>query len=332
MPTGIRRTLEFEARVQRDLERLQMAKAVKFNTTMVVDETTIVIGTKLGDGDICELWNVTYDTPAGVHEVGGSRFDKILEDDDGSSTRGVLKHAADPGDEDLVENEAKILTQLYPKTAKDEKFYRYLPRPLATFQASAGPRLMQMVLLPFLENYNSIAEVLAAFPDGIDWQDATWMFNRLLEGLGFMHKQNVAHGAILPPHVMIHAAGHGAKLIDFSYATAFDDRSEARVRAMVKAYQDYYPPEVLRRERVSGATDVFMAAKVFTALVGGDVKTGAMPDRVPPTVRAFIGECMHESRTMRPANAWDARDTWEEIVLAIVGKRRFRKFEMPKGA
>jgi len=73
-----------------------------------------------------------------------------------------------------------------------------------------------------------------------------------------------------------------------------------------------------------------MAAKCAVALVGGDLKTNAMPKEIPPTVRAFFERCLHETSDKRPQNMWDAHEELDLILKAAVGKRAYRAFPMPE--
>lgn len=311
-----------------DLTRSNML--VNFGTTMKVGDLTMTVGKKLGQGDLCDLYEVAYETPADPSAGGGSRFDRILDESDGSSTKGFLKYATDVLDNDLVEHEGEMLTRLYPPTAKDEKFFRYLPRPLAVFHLALGGKNHAATLLPFLDNYVSVAEVLAAYPTGLpSWEDAVWILNRVMEGVGFAHQKDIVHGAITPEHVMLLPSIHGGKLIDWSYSTTCDDKSDARVRAMVRSREDYCAPEILDRQRVNPATDMYSIGKLGMALMGGDTKSLVMPTTVPTHVQVFLRDCVDQVRSNRPANAWDAREDFEKIVLSIVGKRKFRPLVMP---
>ncbi len=156
------------------------------------------VGLKIADGDLSDIYSGSYANGAGDHTV-------------------AIKVGRDRRDNDLLENEASVLNYLYPPKQKDEKFYRYLPKLIDT--ATFDRR--QVTIFPLMENYVSVADVLAAYPKGLDFRDMVWMYKRLLAGLGFVHEMGVVHGAILPTHVLVHPEGHGAKIIDWSYSLNF---------------------------------------------------------------------------------------------------------------
>ena len=154
---------------------------------------TFSVGDRLCEGDLADIY-LTSDRAA------------------------VLKVARDFRDNDLLENEARVLNRLYPKHQKEGDFYRYLPRILDTAKVSGG---LHVTAFPYFGEYLSLAEILPSFPNGVDFRDVAWMYKRILAALGFIHSKGVIHGAILPTHVLVHPIEHGAKILDWSYALDF---------------------------------------------------------------------------------------------------------------
>jgi serine/threonine protein kinase len=166
-----------------------------------VAKRTFHLARKLFSGDIADF----YSAYGASHPHGAQ--EKVL-----------AKIARDPRDNDLLANEIAILNALYPKGQKNEKFYRYLPRVVDTAWL---PDHHLAMFLPYYEGYVSLADIIAAYPGGIDFRDMVWMYKRLLAGLGFVGARMVVHGAVLPTHVLVHPTEHGAKIIDWSYALNF---------------------------------------------------------------------------------------------------------------
>jgi serine/threonine protein kinase len=286
-----------------------------------------ILTDKLAAGDLCDLYNC-------VISNGGSEIPAIFK---------IVRQGAD---NDLVENEAKVLQKLYPPSAKDEKFFRFFPKLIDSFVVRGPGSQRRVNILPWFSEHRSLAEVLEVFPDGIDYRDMVWMFRRILHGIGFAHEdKKLVHGAIIPPHVLIHPVDHGAKIIDWSYAVdstppkkpkkktstlydhLIDDTflTNPHVKAISADYRDYYPPEVFKKETPTPDTDIYMAAKCAIALVGGDVATGTMPKDTPKLIKEFFGSCLH----YRFHNAWDAHEKLEKVLERVVGKQRYRPFPMP---
>jgi serine/threonine protein kinase len=234
-----------------------------------------------------------------------------------------VKFAKRLSDNDLVENEARVLAYLNGKLKPDSTYFHYFPRlqqPL-NHQGYAG------VALSYAEEYVSLAEIIRAYPQGIDFRDMVWMFKRMLVALGFAHSVGVIHGAVVPSHVLVHPTGHGGLLIDWSYGIT--DPKE-HIKAMSVLNEDFYPPEVRRREPPKTSTDLFMAAKCVIALLGGNVRTNAIPHTVPEDIRDFLLPCLDEAVRHRPHGAWDLHEQFDALLQKLVGKPTYRPFTVPK--
>ena len=256
----------------------------------------------IAEGDLCDVYHCTFNGGPAVLKLG----------------RNVI-------DNDLVSNEADVLSKIYPSEAKDSKFYRYLPRLLYSAQHQGR----QVNILPYFEGYVSLAEILRAYPEGISHLDAIWMFRRLLEGIGFVHEQGFVHGALTLDHVLVHPTGHGAKIIDWSYAVK---REESHVKAISTTYRGFYPPEVFRKERAKASLDVYMATRCYVALIRGSLTGLDLPNSMPPKLRDYVRTLTYQEWRERPSNAWTVYEELDQLLRETVGPRSYRKFEMPASA
>ncbi len=211
----------------------------------------------------------------------------------------------------------------------DPRLERYSPRLLESFflrDAATGVTRRANVIEQQV-GFCSLAEVMAAYPDGVDPRDAAWIWRRLLVALGNAHRAGVIHGAVLPEHVLIHPRDHGLVLVDWCYSVsgcyAASDPSGV-VPALVRRYaeSDFYPHEVLARKRVSPPTDIFMATRCMA---------GAVRDRLPHRLRQFADGCTLRAPDRRPADAWRLLAEFDELLERLYGPRRFRPFVMPEG-
>jgi serine/threonine protein kinase len=277
------------------------------------------VGNLLFTGDFCNLY--ACDCPVTATSKAHTWYDRLLEED-GPTVKGLLKVVRDVKDSDLIANEGIILGKLFPQDEEDAKFYRYLPRLLERFPLRSGKSVS---IMPLYEGYVPLSDVIKAFPAGLDFRDVVWMFKRTLVGIGFAHKNGVVHGAILPPHVLVHPIEHGAKLLDWSFAIEAGDH----IHGISGGYWDYYPPEVFEKEKALPATDIFMAAKCVVALLGGNVKTNEIPTLVPEKIRNFFYKCLVKNASRRPQDAWDLHTEFDKLLKEVVGKPTYRKLTMP---
>ncbi len=181
-------------------------------------------------------------------------------------------------------------------------------------------------ILDRLDGFVSLADIRRAYPDGLDPRDAAWIWRRLLVALGFAHRAGVIHGAVLPPHVMIHPAEHGLVLIDWCYSVRA--RSD-RIPAIVARYRDWYPPEVLARQALGPATDIYLAARCLTDLMGGPAGPGSTKSPVPRRLAAFADGCALPQPSRRPQDAWRLLGELDDLLERLYGRHRFRPFAMP---
>lgn len=65
---------------------------------------------------------------------------------------------------------------------------------------------------------------------------AAWVWRRILEALAFVHRAGFVHGAIIPPHVLIEAGEHGARLVGFGNAGRHGDPLDGRAAAWAAIY------------------------------------------------------------------------------------------------
>ena len=116
--------------------------------------------------------------------------------------------------------------------------------------------------------------------------------------------------AILPAHVLIHAASHGLQLIGWGHSV----EAGRRITTISTRFRDWYPPEVLRRQDVGPATDLFLAARCVVYLFGGDPLANKMPDSVPAAMQRFFNACLLEGPRMRPEDAWTLQEEFDALV------------------
>ena len=229
----------------------------------------------------------------------------------------LLKIVRDPADNDLMRREATALTRL--QDAVDPALLAYFPPLVATGKrddARSGIR-RHVNLIGELSGFRSLAEVRAAFPAGVDPRDAAWMWRRLLVAIGVAHRAGVIHGAVLPEHVLIHPAEHGLVLVDWCYSVS---GSAGRVRAIVRRYQRWYPPEVLAGDPAGPDLDIWLATRCMAELIGG---------RAPAGIAAFARGCLLASPGRRPQDAWRLLAEFDGLLERLYGPRTFRPFAMP---
>jgi hypothetical protein len=263
---------------------------------------------------LTELWQYRPTIRLRGYALGSPRHRGDLADLYDVGADRYLKLPRNPANNDLMEREARALRGL--ADGGDPRFLPYVPRLVDSFvhrdPRDGADRHVNVVAAT--SGLHSLAEVRRAYPDGLDPRDAAWMWRRLLVALGFVHRAGVVHGAVLPAHVLIEPAGHGVVLVDWCYSTV--DEADA-VPALVPAFAGWYPDEVHRRAEPGPGTDIAMATRCMTHLMG---------DRAPVALRRFATGCTLPALRQRPDDAWRLLGELDEVLETLYGPRKFRPF------
>lgn len=251
---------------------------------------------------------------------------------DNISSKSFIKMAKRSEDNDLIAAEITALKQIHQ--SPDEPIYGvFVSQMIDSFLVPNGSRC-RAIAIPFFEGFYSLAQVCEAFPNGVLALDAIWMWRKILVALGFAHDQGVIHGAVLPQNIMIHPGFHGLILADWCYSSIQKDGNYQPIKAIVSSNRSWYPQEVIDKLPPSEATDIILAARTMTYVMGGEPVYGVLPDSVPRPIRAFFKGCLTKSQTARPQNAWLLLQEFDELLEEMgtpYYPRRFREFRMPAG-
>lgn len=274
-----------------------------------------VVGDLVASGDICDVFRASYL-------------------DAGAEVSCALKVCREGVNNDLVANETAVLKALGDPALPAGK--RYATRLLDAFRlpdSARGPR--QVAVLKWLADCYTLEEVRAAYPGGVCLEDAVWFFNRMLEGLGYIHRGGYIHGAVLPQHFAIRPRDHGGKFLDFSYAVPAGER----VRALSVPWRAIYAPEIPNKQPVSPSTDIYMAAQCIAYVLGGSADVVPTPRPGDPTKHraaqqfaAFLRTCLAERPGARVDDAWAVRKSLDEMMRRLYGPPKFHPFSMPRDA
>ena len=239
--------------------------------------------------------------------------------DETSAGEGLLKLPRDPRDNDLMRREAAALAALLREG--DRQFRAFAPVLVDAFEhrePASGTQRQGVVTAGTLAGFHTLAQVRAAYPDGVDPRDAAWMWRRLLVALDYAHGARVVHGAVLPENVLIHAELHGLVLVDWCYSAS---RPGERIPAIVEEYRSWYPPEVTARRAPSAATDIHLATHCMQYLIGQDA--------MPRALANFARGCTLPDEPLRPHDARRLLAELDDVLERLYGRRTFRPFAMP---
>ena len=231
----------------------------------------------------------------------------------------VLKLPRVKSENDLVKKEFRLLQTLH-KEGSGTKYGAYLPKPVDSFVMDG----FRINAFRWQEGLYPAVAVRNRYEQGLDGRHLAWMFNRVLEVLGFVHKNGWVHGAVLPPHLLYHAESHGLQLVGWIHAV----RLTTPLRVVPKDYKLWYPPECQENPIVTPSVDLYLAARSMIYLAGGNPLSDKMPKHVPSDIARFIRSCLLESPRMRPQDAWKLHEEFRDVLDSVYGPPRFTALAM----
>ena len=229
----------------------------------------------------------------------------------------AVKVCRNPVNNDLLNNEHEILSYLWNEAkTKDLKAMAHIVKFHESMELTVGPVRKRVNVCHLAAGYYTLAEVKAAYPNGIDLRDAAWMFNRLLGALLVIQQAGVVHNACLPDHILIHPEKHNAMLCGWSYAT----RGSVPAKAIVLRRMGLYASELLDKKPTTTATDLFMAAKSLLWVID--------PGTIPRNVAGLFKSCLLTQRA-RAQDPWALFKEFGAELEKAFGPKKFREFKMP---
>lgn len=259
----------------------------------------------------------------------GEGSDVFLAERDGRLTeRVVLKILRAEKDRDLLEREHVVLAELEKSDAQGAPhFARLLPQRVAYgvarlgMHGEAGER--HVSALRWRSGFvHTGGDVMAAYPGGVPRAATVWMWKRMLELLGFVHRSGFVHGAILPEHVLVHAKDHGVVLAGWSRA----GRAGTPLVARSEGADAFYPDGLGAGGLLRPAHDIAMSARVISRLLGGTEL--APPESVPEPLRSLVVEHTQLAGGAE-VDAWALMARLQGAANAVFGPPRFVRFDMP---
>jgi serine/threonine protein kinase len=231
----------------------------------------------------------------------------------------VVKIPRSPASNALIDSERTALTEIAASAEGGNEWLRaYFPQlidHLTHADPETGSRRQVTVLDSLTTGFVTLAEVRAAYPDGLDPRDWAWMHRRLLRGLAAAHRAGWVHTAVTADNVLIHPERHGVVLVGWSFAT----RPGTVPLATITSRREHYPRERLTGSTATTAWDVFMAHRLMLTMLA---------DTAPARLRAFARGCMQPQPSLRP-DAVDLLDEFDDLLDTLYGRRRFRPFTLP---
>jgi serine/threonine protein kinase len=230
----------------------------------------------------------------------------------------AIKVAENPEDNDLIQNEVRVLEIFQSKPGPQHKHLPVLLDQFKTSDNQMGTILRHIDACDFF----SIKE---KFQNGVPAIHVAWIMERCLSVIGYSHKQGVVHGNIEPAHLMVNGQDHNVFLIDWCYAIINPWQTGEAFKVF---NENYSAPEVKDLGIPTPAADLYSLGKCLIYLLGGDIERNTMPCAVDPRFQRFIQFFVRESALQRAQDAWEMHDKLKDLRKEIWGQPSFLEFKI----
>jgi hypothetical protein len=232
----------------------------------------------------------------------------------------VIKILRCSSDRDLIAREYATLRRLRNSPSEGTPhFANLIPEPIGLGPVRFKREERDVSIFRWRSGFVHTAEdVKEEHPAGVDLKVSVWVFKRLLELLHWTHRSGMVHGAVLPPHVLIHPRDHGAMLIGWSMATPVSPSGTATLPAVSHKWKDWYRSTKDFRP----ADDLAMAARSALWLAGWSKLN-------PSGVFHGVVEVLREAGRGKYDDAWQLREIVTERAIDAWGPPKYVPLQMP---
>ena len=255
---------------------------------------------------------------------------------EGREVEGTFKVARDASTNDFVANEAQVLRALHAATDAD-RYAPFMPRVEDSLNVGGGGangsaearRANVLRVHPEIRSPDELYSLdeVRAVHGALDARDMAWVWRRLLSVIGFAHKHDVVHGAVLPMHVLIEPKDHKLVLVDWCAATPDARKNPRPTNVLSAGHLPWYGPSGADRPATPGL-DVSLAARCMVELTGGDPVGEVFAWNTEPAMEQYFRRCLGATGEAS-IDAWQLLSEFDRLIERLWGKRRFRVLTMP---
>jgi hypothetical protein len=237
----------------------------------------------------------------------------------------LVKVLRSADDAPLLDREWRALATLHGcPAAEGLDFAVRVPFPIVAGTVSGSGEESRAAVYRWAPGFVHTAEAVhLAYPEGISPASSIWVWRRILEILSVMERAGLAHGAVLPNHLLIEDGEHGVRLVGFSCAAA----PSSPLPIVCTQFENFYPGALLDGGKLTRSADLAMSARCVAYLLGGSGRDGEVPDHVPAPLADMLRNVGADS-DHSAENAWALRERLGDIAKSLFGPPAFHPISM----
>jgi len=144
----------------------------------------------------------------------------------------------------------------------------------------------------------------------LDGRHVGWIGNRLWMVLGWVHKNKLVNGAVVPDHILLHKKSHGITLLGWIHSGNIGDK----IQVVPKAWLGSYPAWAKKDKKLTPRLDIYMAAEILL---------NTLKEDAPRQIRTFL----HGVQNISDISAWEIGDAWAEMLRRVYGQPKWVDLE-----
>ncbi|MFA6461901.1 MAG: DnaJ domain-containing protein [Candidatus Woesearchaeota archaeon] len=213
-----------------------------------------------------------------------------------------------PDDSLIMAHEAKLLWNIN---------HYSLPTLRDFFHADDGSYIFAMSYVP-----GPTLEKIVREHGPIDPEHASWITQRLLNALHYLHFNGVIHCDVKPNNIIIKPEEHNAVLVDYGFAS-LRPKHKSRAEGYTEAFA---APELVELRPPLPSTDLYSLALTMMYAFGGNPLAKKFPKNVPQPIREYFETFLNPNPLLR--NSWEGHDLVKEfsdVRMKVFGRRESNK-------
>lgn len=230
----------------------------------------------------------------------------------GRTEEAAIKIATDQNNNDLLDNEVKVFNKLS---------HLSLPVLVDTFKTEDR---CKCIVTRYINGYD-LNTIMSRdwYKSGVPEEHVLWMFDRLLNVIGYMHHNGIVHGNLELSNILVVPRNHNVIPLDLVFSILDYEKG-----LRYKGRNDLSAPEVSKSSTAHPASDMYSIGKCILYLLGGDIKRKTFPSGVDKRIKKFLKNFLEEDLSKRADDAWKWLHMLIKLRTELFGKRRFTYFKM----
>jgi hypothetical protein len=200
----------------------------------------------------------------------------------------VIKMARDGSDVSRLGREWSAIADIASKDREgDVYFRRMLPQPVVNGLVDGSKRVASV--FRWRSGFQwTFDDLLVENKAGVDPRAGVWLWKRVLDMLGWVHRGGWAHGSIAPAQLLVHPRDHGVAIVGWSRAVKGGSPSD----------------------------DIGASARAVATVLGA----GSVP--------APIANLVREQSTTPAEDAWTVKEKLDQAAFEAYGPPKYHRFQI----